>query len=207
MKLYHKIANDERLIAFLLISLGVLLLFIMLLFVSLRQAQGTQTVYVPPHLETGTTLSVNTPSDEFVYGFTYYIWQVLNNWAQDGGTDYHANIHMLQAYFTPNFYLEIKGEADMLKAKRQSTDRVRRLTGLDGALYKPQHVKKLDNNSWLVTLKMQVNEHFSESHMRIKDVGYEYKLYVTRYDFNREANPWGLVIAGYAANPKRIEEN
>ncbi len=178
-----------------------------MLFVLTLRAQATQKVYVPPQLTIGTTLEVNTPSDEFVYGFTYYIWQVLHHWPNDGEENFDANIHMLQAYFTPHFYQTLKSEAALLKEKRQSSSRIRRLTGLHGALYQSHFVQQIDNHTWLVTLHMQVSEYVSESQLRIKEVGYEYQLYVTLEDFNREANPWGLVISGYAKTPHRLEDS
>lgn len=159
------------------------------------------TVYVPPDIQNGATIKVGTIPAPLIYSFAYEIWQELNYWAKEGETDYKANIHTYWPFLTPRFKAELLEDFTDLKASGQ-LQRIRYMQGLSGAAYDSMSVKKINNDSWEVDLKMRLSEY--KNNQIVKDVELLYQLRVTRINVSPRNNPYGLAIDGFIAEPKRL---
>ena len=82
--------------------------------------------------------------------------------------------------------------------------RVRIMRGAIGAAFESKHVQKLTKDQWQVNITVRVTEYVRG--VAVKDIDVNYPLRITRYDVNREYNPWGLAIDGFVTPPKRLKQ-
>ena len=105
-------------------TIGVLAVITLAALAGWRFKETQLTAHIPPDLSNGASLKIGgtpqvpTPN---VYVFGFYIWQQINNWPKDGGTDYSKQIFALQAYITPACRTQL--DAD-LKAYGVTTTRL-----------------------------------------------------------------------------------
>lgn len=158
-------------------------------------------VYVPPDIQNGATIKAGSVPSSLIYSFAYEIWQELNYWPQNGEADYKQNIHNYWSYLTPSFKEQLLEEAEELKSTGQAS-RIRYTQGSSGAAYDSINVKKINNDTWEVDLKMRLTEY--KNNQPVKDVEILYTLKITRINISSRNNPYGLAIAGFAAEPKRL---
>lgn len=59
------------------------------------------TLWFPPDLRSGSTRPWWEVPPASVYAFTFYIFQQLNRWPDNGEEDYSRNLRSLRAYLTP----------------------------------------------------------------------------------------------------------
>jgi integrating conjugative element protein (TIGR03746 family) len=84
------------------------------------------------------------------------------------------------------------------------TGRVRALYEAPGAQYADSRVEVLGPNAWTVTIEAVIEE--TVAGMPVKHTRIRYPLRVVRYDVDRELNPWGMAIDGFAEpGPSRVE--
>ena len=171
-------------------------------FIGWQTAPSRLTVYIPPDLQNGTTMKVGTIPLPLIYSFAYETWQELNYWPKDGEIDYVKNINDYWPYLTPKFKTELLAEFGELKSSGQ-LQRIRYLQGKSGAAYEPANVKKLGNDTWEVDLEMRLTEY--KNNQAVKDITIVYPLKVTRVNVPSGINPFGLAIAGFVSDPKRID--
>ena len=69
--------------------------------------------------------------------------------------------------------------------------------------YDANAVKILSKDSWLVNLKLKIQETVNGS--VVKEVIMDYPLIISRVQTSIQINPWGLVIQGYDKKPYRIQ--
>ena len=140
-----------------------------------------------------------------VYGFGYYMWQQLNRWPKDGAEDFPAKLYRFAAYVTPAFRAELLRDMDRRGRMGELTGRVRALYEAPGAQYDDSRVQAVGPNAWTVTIEAVIEE--TVAGLPVKHTRIRYPLRVVRYDVDRELNPWGMAIDGFAApGPSRVEE-
>jgi integrating conjugative element protein (TIGR03746 family) len=161
-------------------------------------------VHIPPDLRAGSTQPVHEVPQPNVYAFAYYIWQQLNRWPEEGSEDYGRNIFRLAAYVTPAFRAQLTRDMEQRGRRGELTRRVRMVREAPGAGFETRRVEVVeDGQSWVVWLDLDIVE--SVRGMDVKQTQVRYPLRVVRYDVDREKNPWGLALAGFASAPERIE--
>lgn len=151
---------------------------------------------VRPDLSRFATLRPGEYHPHEIYGFAQAIWQGLNRWPQDGQKEYAENLYRFQAYLTPDFYAE--READLKERARRGelSKRGRGLQPIPGREYSPEKVKPLSETSWVVYVDLQLQEWHGST--PVKDTLIRYPLKVMVFDVDRERNPWGLGLDGFA---------
>jgi len=171
-------------------------------FIGWMTAPSRMTVYIPPDISNGATLKAGEIPDPLIYSFAYEVWQEINYWPQEGTQDYLTNLRTYWSYLTPNFKSELTQDYTDLKASGQ-VQRQRFLQGITGAAYDSANVKKLSDSTWEVDLKMRLTEY--RNNQAVKDVEILYPLKVTRMNISQANNPYGLALAGFAAEPVRLK--
>lgn len=180
----------------------ILLMVSTAFFIGWVTAPSRLTVYLPPNIQNGATLKPDSIPAPLIYSFAYEVWQELNYWPNESGEDYEKNVHTYWSYLVPRFKSELLDEYSDLKASGQ-VQRVRYLQGLNGAAYDSSNVKKLDNDSWEVDLKMRLTEF--KNNQPVKDVEIVYPIKVTRTNISQQNNPYGLALAGFVSSPQRTK--
>ncbi|MDH8013969.1 DUF2895 family protein, partial [Klebsiella pneumoniae] len=64
--------------------------------------------WFPPDLRSGSTRPWWEVPPASVYAFTFYIFQQLNRWPDNGEEDYSRNLRSLRAYLTPACYTRLE---------------------------------------------------------------------------------------------------
>lgn len=165
-------------------------------------APKSLTIHVPPDLRAGSTRAWWEIPPATVYGFTFYIFQQLNRWPQDGETDYKRNIESLKAYLTPQCYQFFLSDYDQRALSGELRDRVRGVYEIPGRGFSQDRVKVNSPDDWDVNLDLTTDEYYLND--PVKRVLVRYPLHVVRYDVDPEANPWGLALNCYHYTPQRL---
>lgn len=160
------------------------------------------TVYIPPDIQNGATIKAGAIPPSLIYSFSYEIWQELNYWPEELGDDYQNNINIYWAYITPQFKTDLLNDYADLKSSGQ-LQRIRYMQGLSGAAFDSANVKKIGNETWEVDLKMRLTEY--KNNQIVKDIDIVYPLKITRVNTSAQNNPYGLAIAGFTSEPKRLK--
>ena len=164
-----------------------------------------QSFHVPPDLRSGAVVRKGEVPDANVYAFTHYIFQQLNRWPVEGSTDYGNNLYRLAAYITPPFRAALEADLELRAKRGELTGRTRAVQEIPGTGYEERRVDVLGNGSWTVWLDLQISEWVKG--MKVKDAVVRFPLRVVRYDVDRELNPWGLALNGFAdPGPRRLSE-
>ena len=203
MKLWRKLDQDHQHIVTLRMVVGALVLINFLLWLGWHHAPKELTIHVPPDLSSGVTLKANDIPAASLYAFTFYVWQVIGNWPNNGQVDYPKNIQRYSPYLTAAFKHQLLEEVAQLNAKGELQDRTRVVQGEIAAAYKSANVINLGNGTWEVDLTVRVTERIGNT--ILQDARIEYPLRVVRYDINRQLNQWGLALDGFVSEPKRIK--
>lgn len=203
MKMWRKLDQDHQHIVTLRFIVGILVLINFLLWLGWHQAPKDLTIHVPPDLSSGVTLKANDIPSADLYSFTFYVWQVIGNWPDNGETDYLNNIQRYSPYLTPNFKNQLLEEIAQLNARGEIQDRTRVVQGEIGSAYQASNVTNLGNSTWEVDVTVRVTERIGNT--ILQDALIEYPLRVVRYDINRQTNQWGLALDGFVSEPKRIQ--
>ena len=199
-QLWHKIAQDKRLIRLLITCCIIELFIIASLCMSLSESVKEQRCFGVNGLSSGHLQSKVVPQP-IVFDFAYRIWQDLNHWSHDGEEEYKNNITTLRAYLTSEFRAELENDYNILKKTGELRDRERALI-LDDLRNDEILVKPIGNNLWEVNLTMQLVEHIGK--YKVKNVKMSYPLLIEKRDISIDANQWGLAIAGFAKQPKQL---
>jgi integrating conjugative element protein (TIGR03746 family) len=163
-------------------------------------------INVPPRIpESGLTITQGQVPKTTVYSFAYYVWQSINHWSINGMLNYKQQITQFSSFLTPSFKLKLVQNYNNLLNQGELQDRIRTMQGMSGSEYVPQDVKYVGHGTWIVHLKMRLTEMMSSNAKVVKDVQMYYTLKVVRYNVDAKQNPWGLAIAGFAANPARLK--
>jgi integrating conjugative element protein (TIGR03746 family) len=182
---------------------GLLLLALLGAGLGWHQAVEEQVLHIPPDLRAGAAVRPGEVPPASVYAFAYYLFQQLNRWPEEGSRDYGKQIFALSAYLTPAYRAAL--EQDLARRGKQGEllGRTRAVHEAPSAAYSEARVEVLGNGSWVVWLDLQLIEHVKG--LEVKNTTLRYPLRVVRRDVDRERNPWGLALAGYAETPRRLE--
>ncbi|AUI65872.1 MULTISPECIES: PFL_4703 family integrating conjugative element protein [Pasteurellaceae] len=161
------------------------------------------TIHNPPDLRSGSVRAWWEVPPSTVYAFSFYIFQQLNRWPQDGEVDYKKNIEALQAYLTPHCYQFLLRDYENRNLLGELRNRVRGVYEIPGRGFSQSRVTINSQDDWDVTLDLSTDEYYLDN--PVKRVLVRYPLHIVRYDLNPEANPWGLALNCYRSTPKRIE--
>lgn len=176
---------------------------ILALWFGWSQAPKQLTVHVPPDLRSGATLSVNEVPAANVYAFSFYIFQQLNRWPEDGAKDYGKAIFRISPYVTPRYQAELMADMELKGRQGELAYRVRGVHEIAGHGYEERRVDVLAPGVWVVWLDLDLVE--SVKGMTVKKTSIRYPLRVVSLTVDPEANPWGLALDGFASTgPRRL---
>lgn len=199
---WRKSDQDNALIGLQRKFILILLVICLLLLAGWMSAPTRLRIYIPPDISNGATLKVGEIPKPLLHSFAYEIWQEINNWPTDGTQDYAKNINTYWPYLTPQFKATLlQDEQDLIDSGQ--LERQRELIGLNGSAYQAGSVKPLSDNSWEVDLTMRLTE--TKNSQIVKDVEILYPLRVVRRDISEKDNPYGLALAGFVSQPRRIK--
>ncbi len=201
VNVWRKEDQDQIIIKLQKYFIAILSGIIMILSIGWMGAPSRLTIYIPPDIQNGATLRVGTIPNALIYSFAYELWQEMNYWPSDGEMEYKKNIQSYSYYLTPQFKAELLNDYDALKTTGQ-LDRIRYLQGFNGGAYESSNIKKINNNTYEIDLPMRLTEY--KNNQTVKDVEILYPLKVIRTNVSPKNNPYGLAIAGFIAEPKRV---
>ncbi len=206
MRFQNALENARLALQILATAFLVSIIINILLIIGWHGAQSKVNVYIPPQIpQTGITLRAGEYPNTTIYSFTYYIWQSINHWPTNGVDDYKQTIQQFSAYLTPRFKNFLIHDYNERFNQGELQERIRTLSGLNGAVFQNADVQAVGDGVWIVHLKMRLSEHMNMNSNEVKDVAIEYTLRIVRYDVDAKANPWGLALDGFIANPQRIQ--
>ncbi|MCE3237404.1 MAG: integrating conjugative element protein family [Gammaproteobacteria bacterium] len=195
-------AQQQTIIKMLWRMIGILVLLNGLFFIGWKTAPTHLRIFIPPNIEQGGFLKVDSVPPSTVYAFAYQIFTALNTWTNGGEQDYKANIYSYKNYFSDKFFHELL----MDYTERSSTSALNRnriMSGVTDSGYDPDSVKSLGNGTWLVNLKFHIVETVDAT--VVKDVLMDYGLRIARIKESIQLNPWGLQIVGLDKAPERVK--
>lgn len=163
------------------------------------------TIHVPPDLRSGSTRKWWDVPPESVYAFTFYIFQQLNRWPNDGEEDYSRNLQSLSAYLTPQCRAFFQQDYDQRRRSGELRKRIRGIYEIPGRGYSDDpetRVQIVSDRDWLVTLDINADEYYGAE--QIKRALVRYPIKVVRLDVDPELNPFGLALNCYEGAPQRI---
>jgi len=200
----HEIDNARAHIISLWVVIIVLAMGMAYAFRGWANAPSDITLHIPPDLSSGSSVRVGEIPKPNVYGFGYYMWQQLNRWPKDGAEDFPAKLYQFSAYLTPSFRAQLLRDMNRRGRKGELTGRVRALYEAPGAQYADTRVEVLGPNAWTITIEAVIEE--TVAGLSVKNTRIRYPLRIVRYDVDRELNPWGMAIDGFAApGPSKVE--
>ncbi len=201
----HEIDNARAHVTSLWLVIMLLAGFLAYAFHGWSQAPNDITVHIPPDLSSGTSMRVGDVPAPNAYAFAFYIWQQLNRWPKDGAKDYASNLYRFAAYVTPAFRADLLRDMQRRGHQGELSSRVRALFEDPGAMYEESRVKPVADGVWTVTIDAVIEE--SVSGMEVKKNRVRYPLRVIRYDVDRDRNPWGLALDGFAdGGPVKLKQ-
>ena len=196
MRLWNQLAQDRRLIFILSGLCGLFFLIIVGLVVDLYHIPTRFSFHIPPDLSNGATLKAGEIPNAYVGQFAFTVWQVINNWSNNGAVDAPKNLALYEPYLTPPFLYALKTHYQHLLTRGTLQNRVQVMQPISG---ENPTVTKFEDGSWQVILKLRDSEYVNG--ILIKDKDIEYPLKVVRFNGNTQLNPFGLALAGFTATP------
>lgn len=200
MKLWNKIAQDTRILMLSLAANGAQLVIILGLIICIIMIPTRFTFHIPPDLSDGTTLKANKIPKAYVGQFTFYIWQVLNNWQHNGAQEVKVNLQQYGAYLSPSFKYHLQQHYQQLASQGQLQSRVRVIRPVPGSNPK---VQQSNANTWQVNLLLRDSEYVNGVLVKDKRIRYVFK--VSRFKGNAQLNPFDLVLDGFARQPQVVK--
>jgi len=203
---YHKAMDIQRgHINTLRGVIAVQMIVIGALWYGWQSAPRDLTVHLPPDIRAGTSLRASEVPAQSVYAYAQYIFQQLNRWEADGQNEAGERLYALSPYLTPAYREQIKADLDLKGRRGELAGRTRGITGIPGHEFTPDRVRVVAPGVWEVQLDLELME--TVDGVVVKRARAVYPLRVVRYDIDREKNPWGLALDGYAGSgPYRLEK-
>lgn len=165
-------------------------------FLTLSMIERQVTVHVQPGLVSRETVKPGAIPNQNVYTFAVYLMQAVYRWPTNGTTDYPANLHRYQAYFTPACRRLLEHDAQQRESLGELRDRVRAWTELPESFYSPDRVRAITADTWEVRIDARVEETVRGE--VVKDDAFAYQVYVVARDVDPQTNPYGLLINCFA---------
>jgi len=154
--------------------------------------------HIPPDLSQGGMVKVNEFQKHEVYAFAYKIYQQLYRCESDCSVEFGKNIRKYGYFLTDNFRPKLLSKATELEGYNHR--RVRSVT--EFGIFSEDKVVSLGNNVWIVYLDVEEKEHIGGK--QVRNAVMRYPLVITKFDVDRERNPWRLGIDGMKGQPKRL---
>lgn len=196
-RIRNAITARERLAWYLLVIVIVLALVVVHAHWRLATVQKEFTMYVPPDLSSGAVIKPDMPDGANVYMYAHYVFKQINEWLDNGTTDYRKAIDAMRCYISPDFHRFLNDDYAM---RRQTGELSRRRHVAPAGFYTSEHVKDLGNGTWYVWLDVKLEERVVGE--TVKDIHMRYPLFV--YRDHRSCNALGLSLGGYFNEPTRI---
>ena len=179
------------------------LVLMLIMAVGWSSAPTQISLHYPPDLRSGGSMKVGEIHESEIYLFASYILQQLNNWKENGETDYLNKISVLRSYFTPTYQAFLQQDYKERKRQGELRRRVRNWTLVADAVFEESFVEHVGKN-WLVWIDVHIQEYVNGG--IVKNLVIRIPMHVVRYDVDRETNPWGLALNGPGIyQPKLIE--
>ena len=169
------------------------MVLMLIMAIGWSSAPNQISLHYPPDLRSGGSMKVGEIHESEVYLFTGYILQQLNNWKEDGETDYLNKISVLRSYLTPTYQTFLQQDYDARKRQGELRRRVRNWTPVADAVYEESFVQP-KGKDWVVWIDVHIKEYVNGG--IVKNLVNRIPMEVVRYDVDREANPWGLALNG-----------
>lgn len=204
MSKYNNLVHaKDAMIRMMAIALGALSLFLVLALLGWMRSPSDIRLHYPPDLREGAALGLNEVPVQSVYTFTYYMFQQLNRWPNDGAKDYFNRIHTFKDFMTPVCFQEKLSDYEARNKSGSLLGRERAVWEIPGRGFSHKRVKQISGDTWTVGLDLHVQEtHRGET---VKDRLIHYPLRVVRYNVDPELNPFGLALDCYVSKPRVIE--
>jgi integrating conjugative element protein (TIGR03746 family) len=186
-------------------TVGILWVICLLIAAGWWSAPRNLTIHVPPDLRSGSVRKWWEVPPESVYAFTWYIFQQLNRWPNNGEEDYRRNIQALGAYLTPACKAFLENDYEIRRDNGELRQRIRGVYEIPGRGYGDDptfRVRIVSSNDWVVTLDVTTEEHYGPE--IVKRALVRYSIKTTRWDVDAERNPFGLALDCYSDSPQRI---
>ena len=196
MKLWNKLAQDARVIAILMGVNVIQFIVILGLIICLADIPTRFTFHIPPDLSNGATLKAHHIPNSYVGEFTFYIWQALNNWSNNGAQDADKNLSFYGGYLTPSFTYYLQNRYKQMHTSGELQGRVRIIRPIAGD--QPE-VTQLSQSAWRVLIKVRESEYVNGILVKDKDIEFPFK--VIRFNSNAQRNPFGLALDGFVSDP------
>ncbi len=178
---------------------GILALGLITALFGWYHAARVQRISIPPNLNYGGEVTLNSIHSWEVYNFAGYIWQQLNRCPYDCLQDYPKNLERLTAFLTPSF------KAWLIQKNEEKT---KELTGRTRYIL-PIHTDNFFNsivqenpNQWTVTIDVELREHIRG--VLVKNARIRYFIRVIALPVDPESNPWGLMLDSMPQKTKRL---
>lgn len=158
----------------------------------------------PSLYEQGGELKANQIHKENVYAYAAGLMPLLLTWNKGSSEEREHFINTHQVYFTPNHIAELRKAYHAYK-NAGLYERYQSAT-----LYKEidmKDIKQITRNAWVVKLTLRVTQRLNDhdDHL-ISDKVIEYNVRVVKSTLSKMHNPFGLMLDGYEANEREIED-
>jgi len=155
--------------------------------------------HFPPDLSKGGMVKVNEFQRHEVYAFAFKIFQQVYRCEDDCSIEFGGNVRKYGHYLTESYRHELKAIATRSESENRRTSR----TISEYGIFKESKVIPLGNDTWVVYL--DVNEKYYIGGKLVRNPIMRYPLIITKYDVDREKNPWRLGIDGLHSRATRIK--
>lgn len=173
---------------------------------SIDIAGKEQLIRLEPDLRAGTVRNAWEVPPAFVYSFALTIVQKVNNWQENGSTDYSQNIMKLQNYITPSCRGFLMDDFADKKSSGQLQNRKRIMMEMSGVGFNEiNHTKITSRGRWDVNLSLNVREFIGDRLVKNKDVFWPVK--VVEFNIDPELNTQGLALDCFSDQPKLLKDH
>lgn len=155
--------------------------------------------HFPPDLSKGGKVKVNETPRHEVYAFALQIYQQLYRCEENCAVEFEKNIRRYGYFVTDTYRPKLLTKAKELQG--HNSRRVRSIS--EFGHYSESKVVPLGNGVWVVYLDVVEKEHIGGK--KVRDAVMRYPLLISKFDVDREKNPWRIAIDGFKEQPKRLK--
>lgn len=178
---------------------------IVLLLLLIHQARQNVRVDVRPGLSSRVVVSEGQMPAENAFSFALIVFQQMNRWREDGARDYPAQIERVRAFLTDRYKGQALADADRRKKSGELQYRTRHVALPPEISFKSDRVKKISDSLWIVYLDLDLQE--TVRGQVVKTPVIRYPVRVIAADVDPQYNPYGLLIDGFAEEPRRLADD
>lgn len=184
------------------IILGLVIILVLFAGAYIRFPNTIQ-VYHTPTLDSSLATNVDYVPASSVYSFAVLMWERLNYCKEDCEQDYAQNLKQTRPFITEKCFVNL---ADHAKNNIQLLrNRTRQLTLLDTTIFDQDKVKRIDDETWVVTETFGFNEAVNGNNLSLRKFNMVYPLRIVRNRASESINPYGFQLDCFDGTPQRIE--